>query len=106
MFNSLKLMIYAIINRLKPIHTYQHIIGIREYTFTKDETIAIAQTAYLHKKLIKNKLAVLNAFSYAGTEKDFIKIKGKVEALEELLAYYSARERDEQVVPAETVPLS
>lgn len=106
MFKSIKNLVDRIIAQLKPVHVYQHIIGIREYTFTKDELLTIAQTAYLHKKLIKNKLSVLNAFTYKGTQEDFIRVKGKIEALEELLIYYSARERDEQAPVPEITPLS
>lgn len=70
------------------IHTYQHIIGISTADLSADEKDMVANLAPVVVKILSNKLLVANAQSYQWDVHEFMRCKGKIIVLEELISYF------------------
>lgn len=68
-------------------HTYNHIIGLEVSRFTRKEADALKDHMHLFRKLLGNKLMVVNATTFWSNQDGFNIAKGRIEMLEELIRW-------------------
>ncbi len=85
------------------VRTYQHIVGITTQDLSADEKDMVANLSPVITKILSNKLLVVNAQSFQWSVDEFMRCKGKVLVLEELISYFihykESLEQEKIVVP-------
>ncbi len=74
-------------------HVYTHLVGYKWTVLTKEEKLAIANTAKLMARVWADKLVVVSSKQYDGTQEEYLKKQWRIAQLEEVIHYFDTFEK-------------